>query len=118
MTVAPVAEGFCVPVASIVIVWLASARPVALNSTVCGWTLAAYVSTSDAATPSTYTCAMPRDGPRDPIQLTAVPLKVNVAWSPAVSVADAVPIPVNPDVPPYASSVWSWLQPAVSQLAA
>src|SRR2546427_9687101 len=73
------------PVTSIVNVWLASARPVAVKTTAWTSSVGKNVSTSVTKTPSRKTRATPVSGPRAPIQLTDVPMKVDVAWAPAVA---------------------------------
>src|SRR3989442_1557274 len=79
------------PVTSIVNIWLASARPVAVKTTAWTSSVGKNVSTSATKTPSRKTRATPVSGPRAPIQLTDVPLKVNVACAPAVAEIAAVP---------------------------
>jgi hypothetical protein len=65
----------------------------ALNMT--DWTCltAAYVSTSLTNVPSRYTRAMPVCGPRNPIQVTDVPVKLKSARAPAVADRVADPLP-------------------------
>ena len=58
-------------------------------------------------TPSSQTSAIPDSGPRKLIQLTAVPVKVKSAWSPAVDDSAAVPLPVLAEVPLHARAAFS-----------
>src|SRR5205814_2300156 len=51
----------------------------------------ANASTSPTSTPSRNTRAIPACGPRKPIQLTDVPVKVSVALAPAVVETAAIP---------------------------
>ena len=90
-TSAPLAAGFAWPVTSIVRVWLVAARLVALKTTAWTCSVGEYVSTSATSTPSRDTRAIPVWGPRKPIQSTAVPVKANVAYPPAVNETTAVP---------------------------
>ena len=68
-----------------------SARPVAVKTACWICSVAEYVSTSGATTPSRVTRAIPVWGPRAPIQVIAVPVKVNVACAPAVVDSYAIP---------------------------
>src|SRR5256885_2309532 len=77
---APAEAGFLSPVTSIVNVWLVLARPCSVKTVFWGASAAAYVSRESATTvPSRITRAIPLWGPLKPIQLTEVPLKLNVA---------------------------------------
>src|SRR5437867_2748869 len=93
------------PVTSMLSVWLAGARPFVEYTT--AWkSLGEYVSTRAWKAPSSRTRTMPVCGPRRPIQLTDVPMKVNVARAPTVVETAAVP-------PLHAALVSPCVQPAV-----
>src|SRR3989440_9476085 len=70
---------------TIVSVWLVFARLVATKRTAWTSSVGEYVSTSATRTPSRNTRATPVWGPRNPIQLTDVPVKANVACAPVRS---------------------------------
>src|SRR6267154_2592774 len=82
---------FCRPVPSIVNVWRVSAKPVAVKTAAWNCSVAEYRSISATKTPSRDTRATPLCVPRAPIQLTAVPVKVNVACAPGVVDTRAAP---------------------------
>src|SRR6266702_1817258 len=85
-------EAACIrPVASIVSVWLASARPVFVKRAAWICSAGEYVSTSATRAPSRDTRAIPACVPRAPIQLTEVPVKVKVACAPGAGETAAVP---------------------------
>src|SRR6266571_3533146 len=86
-----VEAAFIRPVASIVSVWLASARPVFVKRAAWICSAGEYVSTSATRAPSRNTSAIPVRGPRPPIQLTEVPVKVKVACAPGAVETAAVP---------------------------
>src|SRR2546427_10295492 len=86
-----VAAGFFRPVTSIVSVWVALLRPLVVKTTVLTSSVEEYVSTSVTKAPSTKTRAMPPIGARKPIQLTDVPVKVNMPSAPAAFEYAAVP---------------------------
>ncbi len=72
--------GFFSPVTSIVKVWLPAPRPDNVKTVFWDASFGAYVSRESATTfPSRMTRANPVWGPWKPIQLTDVPVKVNVA---------------------------------------
>src|SRR5262245_22967082 len=83
---------FLVPVASTMSVCGPEASPLALNTTACTVSTAAYESTVATKTPSRKTLAIPANGPLKPIQLTPVPLKLNVACCPGAKPSAAVPL--------------------------
>src|SRR5581483_8767122 len=89
--VADVEAEFIRPVTSIVNVWLPLDRSVTVKSAAWICSVAAYVSTSATDLPSRSTSAIPVSGPRAPIQLIDVPVKVNVACAPAVVETAAAP---------------------------
>src|SRR6266702_99751 len=99
-----VEAAFIRPVASIVNVWLASARPVFVKRAAWICSAGEYVSTSATRAPSRNTSAIPFCGPRAPIQLTDVPEKANVACDPEAVADAAAPalhgLPVSPCVQP------------------
>src|SRR5712671_5843212 len=103
-----VADAFCLPVTSIVNVCLALARPVAANMGTRTSTVFEYVSTSVRKIPSTEMRAIPVSGLRPPIQLTDVPVKVNVACAPGAAETVAVP-PLHDRFPSFPAGV----QPAL-----
>ena len=77
---APDEAGFPSPVTSIVNVCLVLVRPGSVKTVCWGASAAAYMSRESATTlPSRMTRAIPFWGPVKPIQLTDVPVKVNVA---------------------------------------
>jgi hypothetical protein len=79
----PADAGFFDPVASIVNVWLPAAKPDIVKTVDWGASVEENVSKESVTTfPSRVMRAIPVWGPRKPIQLTDVPVKVNVAWSP------------------------------------
>src|SRR5437870_4355890 len=82
---------FVRPVTSIVSVWGAAARSFAVKTTTWGSGVGANRSTSPTSTPSSTTRAIPAWGPRKPIQLTDVPVKVKVACAPTVLDGAALP---------------------------
>src|SRR6266571_327993 len=86
-----VEAAFIRPVASIVSVWLASARPVFVKRAAWICSAGEYVSTSATRAPSRNTSAIPVCVPRAPIQVTEGPVKVNVACAPGVVETAAVP---------------------------
>src|SRR2546426_39035 len=88
---------FVRPVTSIVNAWGAAARSLAMKTTTWGSGVGANRSTSPTSTPSSTTRAIPAWGPRKPIQLPDVPVKVKVACAPAVADDAAVP-PLHPAV--------------------
>src|SRR6266852_1637473 len=97
---------FFSPVTSIVNVWLLLVRSLALKTgTWISYDLA-NISTWDTKTPSTNTRAIPLSGPRMPIHVTAVPVKVNVACAPAVMDSMAFP-------PLHANQPVSRIQPGL-----
>src|SRR5882672_308187 len=85
------AAAFFRPVTSIVRVWLVLARPDAVYMDTRISSVFEYVSTSARKVPSTDTRAMPVPRARPPIQVTEVPVKVNVAWAPCVVENAALP---------------------------
>src|SRR5213593_1274332 len=98
---------FVRPVTSIVSVWGAAARSFAVKTTTWGSGVGANRSTSPTSTPSRKTRAIPAWGPRKPIQLTDVPVKVNVACAPAVVESAAVPPLHRADALPNQPAVYA-----------
>ena len=90
------------PVTSTVKLCLPAARPVALKTIACICSVVENVSTSSRSIPSSDMRAIPVWGPRPPIQLTDVPVKVKVACACAV--------PENLAVPPLHGLLPSWAQ--------
>src|SRR5215510_11197522 len=84
-------DAFLVPVASTMSVCGPDASPLAVNTGACSVSAVAYESPVATSEPSRYTLAMPANGPRKPIQLTPVALKLNVARCPAEKPSAAVP---------------------------
>src|SRR2546425_11149616 len=83
-------DTFFRPVDSTTNVCAPEASPVALKTGVCVCSVGAYKSSSVTKAPSRYTRPMPAHGARKPTQLTAVPVKGNVAPAPADRLNDAV----------------------------
>src|SRR3989442_4166876 len=86
-----VAAGFFRPVTSIVSVWVALLRPLVVKTTVLTSSVEEYVSISARKAPSRKAGAMPPIGAGKPIQVTDVPVKVNMPSEPAAFEYAAVP---------------------------
>src|SRR2546425_9106532 len=87
------------PVVVICKVCLPGARPLTVHTGTWTASVAAYRSSRPNDAPSSATSAIPATGERNPIHLTPVPVKVNVARAPAVAESAADPLPLSADVP-------------------
>jgi hypothetical protein len=82
---------FPVPLATIAIRCVPALAHALLNRTRLGSNADAHVSTVATTFPSTTTFALPRVGPTGPIQDTARPVNLRLAWAAAASVSRACP---------------------------
>src|SRR2546428_2875153 len=84
-------------------------------ATVVAGRVAAYASTAPSGAPSSHAWAIPQTSHGKPIQLTPVPVNVNVAVAPAVGAATTVP---SLDFTPVELSVKVAHPPAGARIAA